>query len=99
MANNHMRMRVQRPMLTTSDTAPMVQKPERLAAAPKTKARANAASATLVDNPGSMGQGLRHFAASKPKGWGLYSRSPVASVISQQRAAFNNPEIRVGGEA
>ena len=40
MASSHMRMRPQWPMLTTSDTAPMVQKLVLLATAPKTKASA-----------------------------------------------------------
>src|SRR5271170_3565369 len=48
MANSHMRMRVQVPMLTMSDTAPMAQKEERAATAPNTNARANAAHATSL---------------------------------------------------
>src|ERR1700684_587437 len=75
MANSHMRMRVQTPMLTTSDTAPIVQKPERFAAAPKTKASANAANATLADSANSIMPGKRRKAAGEPKGWGLYSRT------------------------
>src|SRR5690349_18455376 len=41
MASSHMRMRFQSPMLTTSDTAPMVQKCVLLPTAPKRKASAN----------------------------------------------------------
>src|SRR6267142_3141682 len=47
MASSHMRMRFQSPMLTTSDTAPMVQKCVLLATAPKTKASANAPHTTV----------------------------------------------------
>src|SRR5687768_1551943 len=46
MASSHMRMRPQLPMLTTSDTAPMVQKLVRLATAPKTRPSANPPHAT-----------------------------------------------------
>src|SRR5712691_1978996 len=46
MASSHMRMRFQSPMLTTSDTAPMVQKCVLLPTAPKTKASANAPHTT-----------------------------------------------------
>src|SRR5262245_1067712 len=42
-----MRMRLQSPMLTTSETAPMVQKCVLLATAPKTNARANAPHTTV----------------------------------------------------
>src|SRR6185312_13784111 len=45
-ARSHMRMRAQLPMFTTSDTAPMVQKFARFAAAPKTKASAKPPQAT-----------------------------------------------------
>src|SRR5580700_2313388 len=99
MANSHMRMRVHTPMLTTSDTAPIAQKPERFAAAPNTKARANAAHVTLVDSANSMMPGKRRSAASEPKGWGLYSRSsarndtafaPDPGVIRQKRRHLNS---------
>src|SRR5262245_55483129 len=46
MASSHMRMRARLPMLTQSDTAPMVQKCVRLPTAPKTKASANAPAVT-----------------------------------------------------
>src|SRR5258706_3689431 len=46
MASSHMRMRFQSPMLTTSDTAPMVQKRVLLPTAPKRKASANAPHTT-----------------------------------------------------
>ena len=46
--SSHMRMRPQSPMLTTSDTAPMVQKLVLLATAPKMKASANAPQATVL---------------------------------------------------
>ena len=42
MASSHMRMRPVSPMLTQSDTAPMVQKWVLLPTAPKMNARANA---------------------------------------------------------
>src|SRR5882672_3745996 len=47
MASSHMRMRFQSPMLTPSDTAPMVQKCVLLPTAPKTKASANAPHTTV----------------------------------------------------
>src|SRR5258706_2569909 len=47
MASSHMRMRFQSPMLTTSDTAPMVQKCVLLATAPKRKASAKAPQTTV----------------------------------------------------
>src|SRR5437879_11306630 len=46
MASSHMRMRFQSPMLTTSDTAPMVQKCVLLPTAPKRKASAKAPHTT-----------------------------------------------------
>ena len=46
MASTHMRMRVQSPMVTMSDTAPMVQKWVLLPTAPKMKARTNAPPVT-----------------------------------------------------
>src|SRR4051794_29645366 len=46
MARSHMRMRPRSPMLTQSDTAPMVQKRVLLPTAPKTKARRNAPPTT-----------------------------------------------------
>src|SRR5713101_2605034 len=46
-ASSHMRMRFQSPMLTTSDTAPMVQKCVLLPTAPKTKASAKAPHTTI----------------------------------------------------
>src|SRR5688572_9903928 len=45
-ASSHMRMRSRLPMLTQSDTAPMVQKRVLLPTAPKMKARANAPPVT-----------------------------------------------------
>src|SRR6267143_3332243 len=47
MARSHMRMRFQSPMLTTSDTAPMVQKWVLLPTAPKRKASANPPHTTV----------------------------------------------------
>ncbi len=47
-ASAHMRARVQSPMLTTSATAPIVQKWVRCAIAPKIAASANAAHSTRV---------------------------------------------------
>src|SRR2546428_6842920 len=47
MASSHMRMRFQSPMLTTSDTAPMVQNCVLLPTAPKTKASAKAPHTTM----------------------------------------------------
>src|SRR5258705_10313550 len=46
MARSHMRMRFQSPMLTTSETAPMVQKCVLLPTAPKMKVRAKAPQTT-----------------------------------------------------
>src|SRR5260221_3676090 len=46
MASSHMRMRFQSPMLTTSETAPMVQKCVLLPTAPKMKVRAKAPQTT-----------------------------------------------------
>src|SRR5450759_5722493 len=46
MARSHMRIRPQLPMLTTSETAPMVQKLVLLATAPKIKARPKPLHAT-----------------------------------------------------
>src|SRR5207237_1310853 len=46
MASSHMRMRFQSPMLSTSDTVPMVQKCVLLPTAPKRKARAKAPHTT-----------------------------------------------------
>src|SRR5258706_2977325 len=46
MASSHIRMRPKSPMLTQSDTAPMVQKLVRLPTAPKTKASAKAPPVT-----------------------------------------------------
>ena len=48
MASTHMRARVQSPMLTTSETAPMVQKWVRWVMAPNTTANANEAHKTLA---------------------------------------------------
>ena len=48
MASSHMRMRPQSPMLTQSDTAPMVQKLVLLATAPKMKASTKAPATTSV---------------------------------------------------
>src|SRR5262245_33311248 len=45
--SNHMRMRFQSPMLTTSDTAPIVQKSVLLPTKPNTNASANAPHATI----------------------------------------------------
>ena len=47
MARTHMRMRVQSPMLTMSDSAPMVQKCVRWVMAPKATARENADQRTV----------------------------------------------------
>src|SRR5712691_7551532 len=47
MASSHMRMRFQSPMLTTSETAPMVQNCVLLPTAPKTKASAKAPHTTM----------------------------------------------------
>ena len=46
MASSHMRMRLLSPMLTQSDTAPMVQKLVLLPTAPKMKASAKAPPVT-----------------------------------------------------
>ena len=51
-ASNHMRMRVQSPVLTMSATAPMVQKCVRWATAPKTIARAKLPHKTCAVKPG-----------------------------------------------
>ena len=60
MVSNHMRMRPQWPMLTTSDTAPMVQKLALLATAPKTKASAKPPHSTmLVGSTASFTAGSR----------------------------------------
>ena len=48
MASSHIRMRLQWPMLTTSDSAPMVQKLVLLATAPKMKASAKPLQTTIV---------------------------------------------------
>src|SRR6266852_3057877 len=48
MASSHIRMRFQSPMLTTSETAPMVQKCVLLPTAPKMKVRAKAPQTTIV---------------------------------------------------
>jgi hypothetical protein len=49
MASSHIRMRLQSPMLTMSDTAPMVQKWVFWPMAPKTKATAKASQRTVLD--------------------------------------------------
>src|SRR3990170_2252388 len=46
-ASSHIRILFQSPMLTTSDTAPMVQKLVLLATAPKTNASTNAPHTTI----------------------------------------------------
>src|SRR5258708_19664882 len=75
MARSHMRMRFQSPMLTTSETAPMVQKCVLLPTAPKMKVRAKAPQTTIVASaagldsvkrppirvPGNFGAGRRLF--------------------------------------
>src|SRR5690349_6542818 len=55
MASSHMRMRLQSPMLTMSDTAPMVQKCVLLATAPKTKPSANAPHTTIEASAAGLG--------------------------------------------
>src|SRR5258708_15570769 len=75
MASSHIRMRFQSPMLTTSETAPMVQKCVLLPTAPKMKVRAKAPQTTIVASaagldsvkrppirvPGNFGAGRRLF--------------------------------------
>src|SRR5471032_2985148 len=54
MASSHMRMRFQSPMLTTSETAPMVQKLVLLPTAPKMKARMKAPQSTCGANAAGL---------------------------------------------
>ncbi|MNT46612.1 hypothetical protein D3C72_1832720 [compost metagenome] len=49
-ARPHMRARVQSPMLTTSETAPMVQKCVRCSTAPNRKVRTNVLSSTVRES-------------------------------------------------
>ena len=60
MASSHMRMRLVSPMLTQSETAPMVQKLVLLPTAPKTKASANAPA-------GDVGDELRRIGFVHPR--------------------------------
>ena len=53
-ASSHMRMRFQSPMLTMSDTAPMVQKLVLLATAPNTNASANAPHTTMAESAAGL---------------------------------------------
>src|SRR3989475_12994761 len=55
MASSHMRMRFQSPMLTTSDTAPMVQKFVLLPTEPKTNASAKAPHTTVEASVAGLG--------------------------------------------
>ena len=59
MASSHMRMRPQSPMFTTSDTAPMAQKPVRWAAAPNRKASAKPSSGTTIQRWAVLCMGRR----------------------------------------
>src|SRR5690349_13138166 len=71
-----MRMRFQSPMLTTSDTAPMVQKCVLLETAPKTNARANAPQTTF--DASAAGSGALKRAAVR-----LLSRQALLGLLGR----------------
>src|SRR5690348_14752690 len=93
-ARSHMRMRLQLPMFTTSETAPMVQKLVRLATAPNTKASAkppHATTAAMCDAPPLMippgvCPSFREFLFDQPWRTASYPR-PVSRRVGQSRRA------------